>query len=200
MASLRCLPSQVSLLVLWTWAGFCLTGVAWGKEERSPSLPLLAQPGHVLLLRHAQAPGVGDPSGFVLGDCATQRNLDDVGRAQAKALGERLRAAGITQARIYSSQWCRCRETARLLALGPVEELPALNSFFNQPEAKGQRLAALRVVLNELPRNGPLVVLVTHQTTITALTDYYPASGEGVVLKLREDGGFERAADFPATD
>ena len=86
----------------------------------------------VALMRHATAPGTGDPAGFALGDCTTQRNLSAAGREQARATGARLRAAGIAMARIYSSQWCRCLETARLLGLGEVTELPALNSFFGE--------------------------------------------------------------------
>ena len=164
------------------------------------ALERLARRGHVLLLRHAHAPGSGDPEGMVMGDCATQRNLDERGRAQAKALGERLRAAGLMGVRVYTSQWCRCRETARLLDVGTVEELVALNSFFDQPEAKSERLRALRRFLDGLPRDGRAVVLVTHQVTITALTDYFPASGEGVVLKLGADGGFARVAVLPRAE
>jgi broad specificity phosphatase PhoE len=177
---------------------FAALGLVARAAPADHALRLLAQPGHVLLLRHANAPGVGDPPGMVLGECATQRNLDDRGRAQAKRLGERLRAAGIAPGAIRTSQWCRCRETARLLALGPVEDLPDLNSFFEQPETKAERVRALRAYLDCLPRDGRPVVLVTHQVTITALTGYFPASGEGVVLRLLADGGFERAAELPA--
>src|SRR5512145_2006256 len=84
------------------------------------ALSELAKPGRVLMLRHATAPGTGDPPNFRLDDCATQRNLDAAGRAQAALLGRRLAQAGIERAKIYSSQWCRCLETARLLELGPV--------------------------------------------------------------------------------
>jgi broad specificity phosphatase PhoE len=137
---------------------------------------------------------------MVLDDCATQRNLDERGRMQARRLGERLREAGIQRVRVLSSQWCRCLETARLLDVGPVEELPALNSFFDQPEARAPRITALRVVLRELRRDQPVVVLVTHQLTITALTGSFPAAGEGLVLKLTDDGGFERVAELISDD
>lgn len=160
------------------------------------ALQILAQPGHVLLLRHANAPGVGDPPGMVLGDCSTQRNLDDRGRAQAKKLGARLRGAGVRDVRVYTSQWCRCRETAHLLDTGPVTELPALNSFFEQPETKESRVKTLKAFIDRLPRDGRTVVFVTHQVTITALTGYFPASGEGLVVKLRDGGGFERIAEL----
>lgn len=180
--------------------GFFLLLFALGLIARAapvdPALQLLAQPGHVLLLRHANAPGVGDPPGMVLGDCASQRNLDDRGREQAKRLGARLRAEGIAGVMVRTSQWCRCRETARLLAVGPVEDLPALNSFFEQPGTKAERVRALRAFLDDLPRDTRPVVLVTHQVTITALTGYFPASGEGVVLRLLAGGGFERVAEL----
>ena len=163
---------------------------------RDRAVSQLLEPGHVLLLRHANAPGVGDPPNFVIGDCATQRNLDERGRAQARTLGERLRAAGIARARVYTSQWCRCRETATLLEIGNVEELTALNSFFGEPEVRSARIDALRGFLAGLRRDGGPVVLVTHQLTITALTGSFPASGEGLVLKLREDGTFESVGVF----
>jgi broad specificity phosphatase PhoE len=192
----RCFP----LFTVW----FALWVVASARTEtpaqRPDAFARLAQAGHVLLMRHAYAPGVGDPKGMVLGDCSTQRNLDERGRAQARKLGERLRAAGVSDVRVYTSQWCRCRETAGLLAVGTVEDLPALNSFFEQPETRDERLAALRTFLDRLPRDGRPVVLVTHQVTVTALTGYFPSSGEGLVLKLREGGGFERVAELSASE
>jgi len=149
-------------------------------------LPLteLAKPGRVLMLRHANAPGTGDPAHFRLDDCATQRNLDDAGRAQAQRLGERLRQAGITQARVRSSQWCRCLETARLLGLGAPEPLPALNSFYTRPGEREARLAALRAFLAGLSANGPPLVLVTHQMTISEFTGAGVPSGGGSVFEL----------------
>jgi phosphohistidine phosphatase SixA len=153
-------------------------------------LPLteLAKPGRVLMLRHANAPGIGDPPGFRPGDCSTQRNLDAVGRAQAAALGDRLAKAGVARAKVYSSQWCRCLETARLLKQGPVTELPALNSFFGRAQDGEATLAALRAFLASLPTDGPPVVLVTHQVTISAFTGQGVASGGGTVFELNGSG------------
>jgi len=173
----------------WCWVMIAASG--WAHAGESEALHLLSQPGHVLLLRHANAPGVGDPAGFILHDCTTQRNLDGRGRAQATALGARLRAAGLSNVDVYTSQWCRCRETATLLKLGDVHELPALNSFFDQPETKAERLRTLRVFIDKLPRDARPVILVTHQLTITALTGDFPASGEGTILKLKAGGGFD---------
>lgn len=149
------------------------------------ALERLTDGGYVLMLRHALAPGTGDPSGFELRDCSTQRTLNDVGRDQARALGDALRAAGVAEAKVYSSQWCRCLETAELLGLGPVEELPALNSFFGANRAdRPERLAALRAFFAEQPTDGPPLVLVTHQVTVTAITGDFVRSGEGRVLRL----------------
>ncbi len=136
------------------------------------------------MLRHAYAPGTGDPPNFRLDDCATQRNLDDTGRAQAAALGEQLARAGIAHAKVYSSQWCRCLETARLLKLGAVEALPALNSFYARPQERDTDVAAMRGFLAGLPKDGPPVVLVTHQFTITAFTDKGTPSGGGSLFQL----------------
>ena len=148
----------------------------------------LDEGGYVIMLRHALAPGVGDPENFRLDDCATQRNLSEEGRAQARRLGERLRAHGIAAAKVYSSQWCRCLETAELLNLGPVQELPALNSFFSRPGDRAPNLEALRGFLADLPEQGPPVILVTHQVTISAITDRGAVSGEAVVLEADGTG------------
>ena len=149
---------------------------------------LMGAGGHVLMIRHAYAPGIGDPDGFRLEDCATQRNLSDAGREQARAIGVWLRERGVVRARVYSSQWCRCLQTARLLGLGSVNELPALNSFFEHPENRDPNIAALRRFLASQPRDGELIVLVTHQVTISALIGEFTSSGHGVLLALEEDG------------
>lgn len=148
-------------------------------------LARLQQGGHALLLRHAIAPGFGDPPGFRPGDCTTQRNLDERGRAQAVAIGDALRARGIRDARVYSSQWCRCLETASLMRLGPVTPLPALNSFFERTQDRESGLAALRDFLSGQPADGSPLILVTHHVNIQAVTGINVGSGEGVVLQLQ---------------
>jgi len=135
----------------------------------------------LLLLRHANAPGLGDPPGFVLDDCSTQRNLDEHGRAQARRWGELLREKGLTRVRLLSSRWCRALDTAQQMALAPVEPLPALDSFFASPTSERLQTAALREALTEL-EPGEVAVLVTHQVNITALTGIFPQSGEGLIL------------------
>lgn len=136
----------------------------------------------VVLIRHALAPGVGDPPGFRLEDCATQRNLSEQGRRQAQAIGATFRRNGVTAARVLSSRWCRCLETARLLDLGAVEPFPSLDSFFEDPGRADAQTAALRAFLDS-PHAGPLRVLVTHQVNITALTGVTPRSGEMIVVQ-----------------
>ena len=121
-------------------------------------------------------------------DCSTQRNLDPTGRAQAAQLGERLAKAGVARARVYSSQWCRCLETARLLKLGSATELPALNSFYRRTQDRDPNLAALRAFLAGLPVDGPPVVLVTHRFTINAFTGQATVSGGGAVFELNGSG------------
>jgi phosphohistidine phosphatase SixA len=183
---IRILRRHVPLwAVLVLLAGFAAKAVPAEPEDLTERM---RQDGHVLLLRHALAPGTGDPPDFRLNDCATQRNLSDRGRAQARAIGEWLRARGIERAEIYSSQWCRAMETARLLDLGPVAPLPALNSFFGRPDDRQPNLAALRAFFASQPTKSPLLVMVTHQVTITALTGVFPSSGEGVLLRLGEGG------------
>ncbi len=156
----------------------------------------LSEPGTVAIMRHALAPGTGDPESFALGDCASQRNLDARGRAQARRVGAAIRAAGVTVHRVLTSQWCRCRDTARLLDLGPVEPLPALNSFFrNRARADGQT-AELRQFLRGLPPHET-VVLVTHQVNITALTGRWAASGEVLLLRIGRDGAVAVIEEIP---
>lgn len=153
-----------------------------------PPWQALKSGGHLALLRHAVAPGTGDPSDFVLENCATQRNLSQEGRAQADRIGDRFRTNGIAAAKVYSSQWCRCLETAELLGLGPVEELPVLNSFFRRSEARDPQTRALRNWIEGAELDEP-VVLVTHQVNITALTGIFPTSGELVVVRFDSRGG-----------
>ncbi len=156
--------------------------------EESFDLRRLNDGGYAVMLRHALAPGIGDPSGFELADCSTQRNLDATGREQARRIGAQFRAAGVTRAAVYSSQWCRCLETARLLDLGSVSELPVLNSFYERPQDRDPNIQALRAFLKSLPIDGEPVFLVTHQVTISAITGSGAASGEAVILKLQSEG------------
>lgn len=158
----------------------------------------LAKGGHVALIRHGNAPPGygGDPPGFKLDDCSTQRNLDDVGRAQARALGEQFRTHGVTVGRALSSPWCRCLETARLMAVGEVESSWAL---VPDPKAAAPtRLDQLKKLVGDWKGPGTLV-LVTHALTVQPLTGFLPGQAEAVVLKPTAGGGFDFVGRIPTT-
>jgi broad specificity phosphatase PhoE len=146
--------------------------------------------GHILLIRHAATtPGIGDPEGFELAQCRTQRNLSAGGRRDAQALGAAIRAHGIPAARVWSSRWCRCLDTARL-AFGQAEPAPLLDSLFGQ-DASQVRTAtsALRTRLAALDHAGN-TVLVTHDINIRALAGQSAAPG-GVLAARTTGGGLE---------
>ena len=147
--------------------------------------------GHILMIRHAYAPGTGDPAHFKIGDCATQRNLDNRGRIQARAIGDWLRSKGIKDAKVYSSQWCRCLETARLMNVGPVTPLPALNSFFESPADREPNLAGVRKFIQQNSKPGELMIMVTHQVTISGITEKWTDSGEGKLVRPKANGTIE---------
>jgi broad specificity phosphatase PhoE len=141
---------------------------------------LLAQGGQVVLIRHAVTqPGVGDPPGMTLEDCSTQRNLSDEGRAHARRIGEEFRKRRVPVERVLSSPWCRCLETARL-AFGKAEAAGALGNLFGRPENRERQVSEMRKLI-AAKGNGNLV-MVTHGSTIFALTGVSPGTGEMVIV------------------
>jgi phosphohistidine phosphatase SixA len=180
-AMLRILFFKVILM------GLIFLIVAGAPADQTGVIDRLKSGGHILMIRHAMAPGSGDPPNFKIGNCSTQRNLDESGRTQARSIGKWLRSSGIKSARIYSSQWCRCLETARLIDLGPVKELVALNSFYEKIEDREPNLEALNQFISQQSVDGELIVLVTHFVTISAIAGTGVSSGEGVLLELQED-------------
>jgi phosphohistidine phosphatase SixA len=151
------------------------------SASESAAWAALRSGGHVALMRHADAPGgAGDPLGFDLADCSTQRNLSPKGRAEAVAAGKAFKDRGVSVAAILSSPWCRCLETATLMDLGPVKIEDAFSNAFvlrDRREALRERAAALLRGWTE----GTLLV-VTHGANVQALTGHHPASGEIVVV------------------
>ena len=178
------LPMTRLLLVVASIAVFFLLPLPTVADMR---FARLSEPGIVAVVRHAHAPGTGDPASFTLDDCATQRNLGARGRQQAREIGAAIRAAGAIVDRVLTSQWCRCRDTARLLDLGPVEDLPALNSFFRNPARADRQTADLRQFLSGLPP-GAAVILITHYVNIKSLTGRGVASGEVLLLEIGRAG------------
>lgn len=164
----------------------CAAPVA--KAAQSP-WPLLQRGGYVILMRHAATvPGIGDPPGFRLAACATQRNLSQVGRADAVRIGAALRKNAVPVGPVLSSRWCRCLDTARL-AFGRVEASPMIDSMFQDDEAaRARKLAQLRSYLARYKDAANLVV-VTHDVNIRALVGQYVEQGEFVIAARRPDGG-----------
>ena len=168
----------------------CATLVAVSRPARAddgPAWDALLAGGCAVLMRHAQTePGIGDPPGFKLDDCRTQRNLSAAGRAQAQRFGERLRSRGVRIDELRSSRWCRCLDTARLaFPTLPVQPFDPLNSFFEDRRTGPQQTAALRRYLAGLGSRNAL--LVTHQVNISALTGEFAAMGEAVVVGAAAD-------------
>ncbi len=162
-----------------------ILGLLWPGIVFANDWDALDRDGAFVIMRHALAPGTGDPAVFDLDDCATQRNLNAAGRDQARAIGDAFRARGQAFDVVLTSQWCRCRDTARLLDLAPVRAAPPFNSFFGgRGDAAAQGRAALELLRGLEGR--PLVV--THQVNITDLTGVFPRSGEVVVVRVAEGG------------
>jgi broad specificity phosphatase PhoE len=158
---------------------------------------LLGRGGQVILIRHAiTTPGVGDPPGFRLEDCATQRNLTDEGRQHARRVGETFRARRIPVDRVMTSPWCRCVETARL-AFGAAEPWAALGNLFGRSEAAAEQARQMRPVLGER-RTGGNLVLVSHGSTISAVTGINPDTSELVVVTPQGSGRFTVAGRLTA--
>lgn len=147
----------------------------------------LTRPGVVGLMRHALAPGTGDPASFDLTDCSTQRQLSDRGREQARRTGAALRDAGVVFDAVWTSQWCRAHETATLLDVGTVTEVPALNSHFAGQGDRDAQTAEIQAKLAALPE-GTRVLLVSHQVNISALTGSPTSSGE-FIAAMRDANG-----------
>ena len=173
-------------LVVFLWPVSLSGGLAWEALE---------QPGTVVIMRHAFAPGSGDPEDFTLGDCATQRNLDERGRVQARAIGEAFREHGVTVDRVLTSQWCRAEETALLLGLAPVEDFPPLNSLFSEFGKWREQTEETRALLASLPADER-VVLVTHLFNIVALIGRLPSAGEVFVVDVSDRGSLTVLGTF----
>ena len=135
---------------------------------------------NVIFLRHALAPGVGDPENFIKEDCSTQRNLNNKGRLQARLIGNYLRSTNLKFSQILTSEWCRCIDTAKELNLGQWTTFSGLNSFFQEYEKKDQVMNKLQKKLDSLGYSD-LALLVTHQVVISEQTGIMPRSGEMVL-------------------
>jgi len=182
------MPRRRELLL--TGAALALPARAAPGEAVEQALRRGLAAGGVLMFRHALAPGTFDPPGFKLGDCATQRNLNDEGRRQARQIGAWFAARQLRPTRVRSSPWCRCLETARLAFGDPVDAWAALGSpRAGQDEANAQALVQLRAGLASVVqgRTG-FEVWVTHMFVFSALLGEGAGSGDAVLLGLADDG------------
>ena len=148
---------------------------------------------HVLMMRHADAPGFGDPEGYRLDDCATQRNLGALGKQQAKGMGQWLSEKGVDSARVFSSPWCRCIDTARLLDKGSVQTVAALGSFFDKMDLAQIQTRNLEGLIRSARSEAPRVplILVTHQVNIQAFTGESVPSGGMVLVRVNHLGQYQ---------
>ena len=172
-------------MVLVALAGFPSASVA-----QADAWQLLRLPGHVVFMRHSDAPGsggFGDPPGFRLEDCASQRNLSDEGRAHARRTGEAFKKNGVAFERVLTSPWCRCKETAQLAMGREAEPFAPLSNLVGRGEHRDSQVKALKAYLAELG-GSVRALFVTHGIVINALTGIQPASGEMVIVKSGPGG------------
>jgi phosphohistidine phosphatase SixA len=187
---------RISLYCVFLFVGWAATPVPALADEAAAWIAL-RQGGHIALMRHAEAPGgAGDPSGFKLDDCATQRNLSAKGRADAQAVGQKLKDKGVVVTKVLSSPWCRCIDTARLLDLGSVEIAPTFANAFVLADQRGALTAGARALIAGW--KGPETLLVvTHGANIQALTGSNLDSGEIVVVNTAPDGALQEKGRIP---
>ncbi len=147
---------------------------------------------YVLMMRHADAPGYSDPDGYNLNDCSTQRNLGEAGKTQAKMIGQWLKTQGLESAQVFSSPWCRCKDTATLLNKGAVTVEPSLGSFFENRGNRQEQTRLTQIKIAELLKSSPRkpVIMVTHQVNIQAFAGQSLSSGSMVLVKVNPSGQY----------
>ena len=189
---------KVSLFRL-VWVGLVLIGSF--NACASELSELLKKSDHVLLIRHAIAPGVGDPAGYKLQDCKSQRNLDAIGREQAKKTGQWLKAQGVGDALVFSSAWCRCKDTAENLAFGSIVLEASLNSFFDDMRQGPQSNVNLQKFIgNQLKTKGEkALILVTHHVNIAEFAGENVGSGDMVLAKVNSAGKLLSFKIYPSS-
>jgi len=179
---------------------FLLGGLCIAQQAIASLANDLQDGQHVLLMRHADAPGFGDPAGYVITQCATQRNLDDYGKKQAQAIGVWLTNQGIQKADVFSSPWCRCLDTANLLKKGPVKIEPSLGSFFDEMSLEKIQTKALRAFIkDELAKQSKApLILVTHHVNIEAYTGKVVGVGDMVLVRVNKNGEYLSHTIYPS--
>jgi phosphohistidine phosphatase SixA len=169
---------------------FALSSLVFTPQVNAGLADDLKDGQHVLLMRHADAPGYGDPPGYVISQCPTQRNLGDYGKRQAKAIGIWLTNQGIQKADVFSSPWCRCLDTASLLNKGSIKIEPSLGSFFDNMSLEKRQTKELEgFIKNELAKQSKApLILVTHHVNIEAYTGKVVGVGDMVLVRVNKNG------------
>ena len=145
---------------------------------------------YVLLMRHTRAPGIGDPANYTLKDCQSQRNLSIDGRKQAVILGNWLRKQNVKQVDVYSSEWCRCKDTAELLNFGPIKIEPSLAPSFDEKHKAKERTKPLETFIAQQvkTKGNKALILVTHHVNIFEFMGENISSGDMVLAKVDTNG------------
>jgi broad specificity phosphatase PhoE len=174
------MPSRRAFLA--SAAAFGFTSLAFADDKAT--WDRLRAGGLVLLMRHASTTeGLGDPKDFKLGECSTQRNLSERGRDEARQVGERFRQERVAVAKVFTSPWCRCRDTATL-AFGRAEDWTPLSSAFDFPHQEPEFTERVKKRIGSYAAKRPagVVVMVTHNVNIAALSRYSVAPAELVLM------------------
>jgi phosphohistidine phosphatase SixA len=179
---------------------FLLSGLFIAQQALASLANDLQDGQHVLLMRHADAPGYGDPAGYVISQCSSQRNLGDYGKKQAKAIGTWLSSQGIQKADVFSSPWCRCLDTANLLNKGPIKIEPSLSSFFDNMSLEKRQTKELEAFIkSELAKQSKApLILVTHHVNIQAYTGKVVGVGDMVLVRVNKNGEYLSHTIYPS--
>jgi len=179
---------------------FSFIGLIFAPHAKATLADDLKDGQHILIMRHADAPGYGDPTGYVIGQCSTQRNLGDYGQKQAKAIGAWLSKQGINNAQIFSSPWCRCLDTAQLINLGSVKIEHSLGSFFDDMSLEKKQTKELEKFIKselDVQYKAP-IILVTHHVNIRAFIGKNVSQGDMVLVRLNKKGEYLSHTVYPS--
>ena len=169
----KIVPRLILLICLIFFPKYLLAEINWKPIQDG---------NKIIFIRHSSAPGGGDPPGFKLNDCSTQRNLDKVGIQQSISIGKLFKKKSIPVDKVLSSQWCRCKDTAKY-AFKDYQVFSALNSTFQSPYDKNEKkqIKEIKDYVKNWKSNGKNLVMITHYSIITKMTDSTPSSGELII-------------------
>ena len=190
--------NQMPKLVGATLLGLVALSTQQSFAAEDPLWGLLKKGGYVILMRNSAVDeGSGDPKGYKVEDCATQLNLNDKGRAEAKKIGEEFKKRKIPIKQVLTSQFCRTKETAAL-AFGKADVWEPLNSFYDKPMRKSEQTRLLHQRMENAPKDGSNLVLVTHGYNITSATGLNPDPGDMLIIEPAFKVGYRVVGELSA--